>query len=87
MREKLIRKITIILSTSFKMFRLYVIYEFNQSAQYKHTKSNITVVQQVAEMIKHGPLIMPTDSTEITKETTAVRNHLRKHDFLNEARG
>lgn len=54
--------------------------------QYEHTKSNIAVVQQVAEMIKHGFLVMATDSTEITQETTAVCNHLREHDFLNEAR-
>jgi len=54
--------------------------------QYEPTKSYIAVVQQVAEMIKHGFLVMATDSTEITQETTAVCNHLREHDFLNEAR-
>lgn len=48
----------------------------------KHTKSNTAVVQQVAQVIKHGFLVMAADSAKIAQETAAVGHHLWKPDFL-----
>lgn len=48
----------------------------------EHTKSNAAVVQQVAQVVKHGFLIVLADSTKITQETAAVGHHLWKPDFL-----
>lgn len=48
----------------------------------EHTKSNAAVVQQVAQVIKHGFLVVAADSAKITQETAAVSHHLWKSDFL-----
>ena len=46
------------------------------------TKPDAAVLQQVAEVVEHGFLVLSTDATEVTQETTAVGHHLREGDFL-----
>lgn len=46
------------------------------------TQPHTAVLQQITQMIKHGFLILTTDSTEITQESTAARHHFGKSDFL-----
>lgn len=46
------------------------------------TKANAAVLQQIAEVLKHGPLVLTADSTEVTEEATAVGHHFWKCDFL-----
>lgn len=46
------------------------------------TKANATVLEKVAEMVKHGTLILTTDATEVAEETAAVCHHPRKSDLL-----
>lgn len=46
------------------------------------TESHAAVLQQVAEMIEHGLLILTADSTEVAQEPAAVGHHLWKRDFL-----
>lgn len=46
------------------------------------TQAYAAVLQQVAQMIEHGALVLSADSTEVAQETTAVGHHLRKSNLL-----
>lgn len=46
------------------------------------TQSNAAVFQQVAEMLKHGLLVLPADAAEVAQEPTAACHHLRESDLL-----
>lgn len=49
---------------------------------HKLTEANAAVLQEVAQVIKHGFLVLAADSTEVAQKTTAVGHHFRKGDFL-----
>lgn len=42
------------------------------------TQQHATVFQQVAEMFKHGALVLTTGTTEVTEESTAHHHHLSR---------
>lgn len=46
------------------------------------TEAHAAVLQEVAEVIEHGLLVLTADSTEVAQEPAAVRHHLWKGDFL-----
>lgn len=46
------------------------------------TEAHAAVLQEVAEMIEHGLLVLTADPAEVAQEPAAVRHHLRKGDFL-----
>lgn len=46
------------------------------------TETHAAVLQQIAQVIKHGLLVLTADPAEVTQEATAVGHHLRKCDFL-----
>lgn len=46
------------------------------------TETHAAVLQQVAQVIKHGLLVLTADPAEIAQEAAAVGHHLRKSDFL-----
>lgn len=46
------------------------------------TQADAAVLQQVAEMIEHGALVLSADSTEVAQKTAAVGDHLRKSNLL-----
>lgn len=46
------------------------------------TQPHTAVLQQIAEVIKHGFLVLSTDAAEVAKKATAVGHHLRKSNFL-----
>lgn len=46
------------------------------------TKANATILQEVAEMIKHGSLVLATDTAEIAEESATVCDHSGKSNFL-----
>lgn len=46
------------------------------------TKTHAAVLQQVAQVIKHGLLVLTADPAEIAQKAAAVGHHLRKCDFL-----
>lgn len=46
------------------------------------TQSNTAVLQQVAQMVKHGFLILAADAAEVAQETTTAGNHLWESNFL-----
>ena len=46
------------------------------------TEANTAVLQQVAQMVKHGLLVLPADPTEVAEKTTAVGHHFGKSYFL-----
>lgn len=48
------------------------------------TQTDAAVLQQVAQVVKHGALVLSADAAEVTKETTAVGHHLGKSDLLRE---
>lgn len=50
------------------------------------TKANTAVLQQVAEVVEHGFLVLTADSTEVTEEAAAIGHHFRKSDFLKKKR-
>lgn len=52
-----------------------------QQSQYI-TEANAAVLQQVAEVVKHGFLVLTADSTEVTEKSTTVGHHFRKGDLL-----
>lgn len=48
----------------------------------KITEADAAVLQEVAEVVKHGALVLPADATEVAEKTAAVRHHSRKSDLL-----
>lgn len=48
----------------------------------KITKADATVLQQVAEVVKHRTLVLTTDAAEIAEKTAAVCHHSRESDLL-----
>ena len=46
------------------------------------TETNATVLQKVAEVVKHRALVLATDAAEVAQETTAVGHHAREPDLL-----
>lgn len=48
----------------------------------KLTEADATVLQEVAEVVKHGALVLPADATKVAEETAAVCHHSRKSDLL-----
>lgn len=46
------------------------------------TKANATVLEKVAEVVKHRTLILTTDATEIAEKAATVCHHSRESDFL-----
>ena len=46
------------------------------------TQSDAAVLQQVAEMVEHGALVLAADATKIAQETAAVGHHLGETDLL-----
>lgn len=49
------------------------------------TQANATVLQQVAQVVEHGTLVLPADATEVTEEAAAARDHLGEADLLGQA--
>lgn len=50
------------------------------------TQTDAAVLQQVAQVVKHGALVLSADAAEVTQETTAVGHHLGKSDLLEEGK-
>lgn len=48
----------------------------------KVTQADAAVLQEVAEVVKHGALVLPADATEVAEETAAVGHHSGKPDLL-----
>lgn len=48
----------------------------------KITEADATVLQEVAEVVKHGALVLPADATEVAEKTAAVCHHSRESDLL-----
>lgn len=48
----------------------------------KLTKPHAAVLQQVAEMVKHGLLVLATDAAEVAQEAAAAGHHLGEGNFL-----
>lgn len=46
------------------------------------TKADAAVLQQVAKVVKHWPLVLTTDTTEITEKPAAVCHHSGESDLL-----
>lgn len=46
------------------------------------TQSHAAVLQQVAQVVKHGFLVLTADPTEVAQETAAAGHHLREGNFL-----
>lgn len=46
------------------------------------TQANATVLEKVAEVVKHRTLILTTDPAEIAQEAAAVCYHSRESDLL-----
>lgn len=46
------------------------------------TQSDAAVLQQVAQMVKHGALVLSADSAEVAQEAAAVGHHLGEAYFL-----
>lgn len=69
------------------MGRQYFIQELEgaQAALCSVTKSNAAVLQQVAEVVKQGSLVVTADATKITQEATAAGNHGWEGNFLSKA--
>lgn len=53
----------------------------------KVTEADAAVLQEVAEVVKHGALVLPADATEVAKKTAAVCHHSRKSDLLSRREG
>lgn len=46
------------------------------------TQANATVLEKVAEVVKHRTLILTTDPAEIAEKAATVRHHTRESDLL-----
>lgn len=46
------------------------------------TQADAAVLQQVAQVVEHGALVLPADTTEVTQETAAVGYHLGEPNLL-----
>lgn len=46
------------------------------------TQANATVLQQIAQMVEHGTLVLPADSAEVAEEAAAACHHLGEADLL-----
>ena len=46
------------------------------------TEANAAVLQQVAEVVEHGALVLTADPAEVAQEATAVGHHLGEPDLL-----
>lgn len=46
------------------------------------TQSNAAVLQQVAQVVKHGFLVLTADTTEVAQESTAAGHHFWESNFL-----
>lgn len=49
------------------------------------TQADATVLQQVAQVVKHGALVLPADAAEIAEEAAAACHHLGEADLLGQA--
>lgn len=46
------------------------------------TEADATVLEEVAEVVKHRTLILTTDATEVAEKPATVCHHSRKSDLL-----
>lgn len=46
------------------------------------TQPDTAVLQQVAQVVKHGFLVLPANTTEVAQETTTAGHHLGEGDLL-----
>ena len=46
------------------------------------TQADAAVLQQVAQVVEHGALVLAADTTEVAQEPTAVCHHTRETDLL-----
>ena len=46
------------------------------------TQANAAVLQQVAQMVEHGALVLPANAAEVAEEAAAARHHLGEADLL-----
>lgn len=46
------------------------------------TQSDAAVLQQVAQVVKHGFLVLPANTAEIAQEATTASYHLGEGDLL-----
>lgn len=51
------------------------------------TQADATVLQQVAQVVEHGALVLPADATEVAEETAAACHHLGEADLLGRQSG
>lgn len=47
-----------------------------------YTQSNAAVLQQVAQVVEHGFLVLATDATEVAQETATAGHHLGEGNLL-----
>lgn len=50
------------------------------------TQTDAAVLEQVAEVVEHGPLVLATDPAEVAEEATAVGHHPWESDLLQRGR-
>lgn len=46
------------------------------------TQTHAAVLQQVAQVVKHGLLVLTTDAAEVAQEAAAAGHHLGEGNFL-----
>lgn len=46
------------------------------------TQADAAVLQQVAQVVEHGALVLSADAAEVAQEATAVGHHLGESDLL-----
>ena len=46
------------------------------------TQPDTAILQKVAEVVKHGFLVLTADSAKVAQEATAACNHLGESNFL-----
>lgn len=66
------------------IYRLCYCVETQSGERTRLTQSDTAVLQEVAEVVEQGPLIVTADAAKITQEPTAVCHHLGKGDLLAE---
>lgn len=48
----------------------------------RQTEADATVLEEVAQVVKHRTLILTTDATEVAEKPATVCHHSRKSDLL-----
>lgn len=47
-----------------------------------HTQSHTAVLQQIAQVVEHGLLVLTANPTEVAQKAAAAGHHLREGDLL-----